>query len=317
MASFSFPDFNVPGFPFQNYMQQLAAAFTPPNQQFSNASQYGRFNGVNNNGFGLSPNQFQGLFGFQPGPQLPFQPPYANNGMLGSNQGPGANPGRTPPPGTGIPGSGGAGTGGATNGGSLPIPNFPPFNPGAPSFTPGLPNVVPAGASGTPGLPTPPNNGIPPAGYAPPTSGTQGATPLAPLPASNMANNQLKSATQLGALPQSSFSNGLGGLPLDPNMAMTPASQWFAQQYAKINPQLNYSVDAFNNARNAGRNDLAYMMASQGGQGFRDQIAQQGGMSPDAMNQFINNSFYNQGGATAQYNPANIAALLGFGARNG
>lgn len=89
-----FPNFNLQGFPYANLPQQAAAAFAP--QQFSNASQYGRFNGVNNNAFGLFPNQFGALFGYQPGGQMQFQPPYANNGMLGSNQGPGANPGMAP-----------------------------------------------------------------------------------------------------------------------------------------------------------------------------------------------------------------------------
>ncbi len=80
-----FQNFNVPGlnFPFQNLPAQASAAFAP--MQFSNGSQYGRWNGVNNNAFGLFPNQFQPLFGYQPqGGGMQFQPPYANmNG--GSN----------------------------------------------------------------------------------------------------------------------------------------------------------------------------------------------------------------------------------------
>src|SRR6185503_13280653 len=45
----------------------------------------------------LFPNQFQPLFGANPGGgQMQFQPPWGNNGTLGSNQGPGANPGMTP-----------------------------------------------------------------------------------------------------------------------------------------------------------------------------------------------------------------------------
>jgi len=90
---FQFPQFNIPGmnFPFPSLPAQASAAFAP--QQFSNGSQYGRWNGVNNNAFGLFPNQFRGMFGFQPGGSMAFQPPYGNNGGLGSNQGPGANPG--------------------------------------------------------------------------------------------------------------------------------------------------------------------------------------------------------------------------------
>ncbi|MGN6589881.1 MAG: hypothetical protein ACTHKE_06295 [Sphingomicrobium sp.] len=87
----------MPGFPYANLPQQIAAAFVPPNQQFSNGSQYGRWNGVNGNAFGLFPNQFQGLFGYQPqGGGMQFMPPYGNNGQIGSNQGPGSNPGVAP-----------------------------------------------------------------------------------------------------------------------------------------------------------------------------------------------------------------------------
>jgi len=89
---FQFPQFTTP-FPYSSLPDQLQASFAPPNGQFTNGSQYGRWNGVNNNAFGLFPNQFQPLFGTTPGgTQMQFQPPWGNNGTLGSNQGPGANP---------------------------------------------------------------------------------------------------------------------------------------------------------------------------------------------------------------------------------
>jgi len=94
-APFSFPQFNMPGFPFTSLPDQLAQSFVPPNQQFTSGAQYGRWNGVNNNGFGLFPDQFQSLFGSPSPPPMQFQPPYGNNGTLGSNQGPGSNPGGT------------------------------------------------------------------------------------------------------------------------------------------------------------------------------------------------------------------------------
>lgn len=81
-----FPNFNIPGlnFPFPSLPAQASAAFAP--QQFTDGSQYGRWNGVNNNAFGLFPNQFGPLFGYQPqGGNMQFQPPYGN--MTGGYQG--------------------------------------------------------------------------------------------------------------------------------------------------------------------------------------------------------------------------------------
>lgn len=223
--------------------------------------------------------------------------------FLGYPSGTNANPGPTNgyPQGSqtvGTPGPGAAGVpnaaGAPTNGGALPIPNFPAFGPGQSPFTPGLPNVAPAGVA--------PSGAVQP-GITPPPSVGNGT-----------AGNQLKSATQ-------SFSNG-GGLPLDPNMPMNPAAQWFAQQYARLNPQMNYSVDSFNNAVKAGRTDLAYMQLAQGGQAFRDAVQKANGWDNGQMNSVINSYglYGNDGGGqgmtgmAAQYNPANISALLGLGA---
>jgi len=99
MTTPTFPQFNMPGFPYTSLPNQLAASFMPPNQQFTSGAQYGRWNGVNNNAFGLFPDQFASLFGSPVPPPMQFQPPYGNNGTLGSNQGPGSNPGGTPNPG--------------------------------------------------------------------------------------------------------------------------------------------------------------------------------------------------------------------------
>ena len=136
MADFQFPNFGVP-FPFQNLPQQLQASFVPPNQQFSNGSQYGRWNGVNNNAFGLFPSQFQSVFGSSTAPPMQFQPPWGNNGLLGSNQGPGSNPGMSQPQG-----------GAPTPNGGAPAPSG-----GAPS-----PYPQPGPDSGNPGFGAPPSS---------------------------------------------------------------------------------------------------------------------------------------------------------------
>lgn len=122
------------------------------------------------------------------------------------------------------------------------------------------------------------------------------------------------------AAPTGQFSNGLG---LDPNnlpamlgggTANTPQKQWFVQQFNAMNPALNYSVGAFNNARDAGHNDLAYMMLAQGGEPFRQAVANADfGGNRQALNPFINSGFA-QGGATAQYDPQTVAALRALGA---
>src|SRR6478609_4504632 len=132
-SNFQFPTFNVP-FPYSSLPEQLQASMVPPGQQFTNGSQYGRWNGVNNNAFGLFPDQWPSVFG-SPVPQpMQFQPPWGNNGTLGSNQGPGSNPGMSPPPGPPPGGSaGGPPTPTGDNfGGYQPIQTYP-----APNLTPG------------------------------------------------------------------------------------------------------------------------------------------------------------------------------------
>lgn len=174
MADVTFPQFNVP-FPYASLPDQLAASFVPPNQQFSNGSQYGRWNGVNNNAFGLFPGQFQSLFGSPTAPPMQFQAPYGNNGYLGSNQGPGSNPGMSPPQSTPpanqpMP---------AAPGTNVPAPGMypPPLNPGQSPFQAGLLNP-PAGYSG------PPGGTQPPAGTVPsPTN--------SPIPGSLSSNNKM------------------------------------------------------------------------------------------------------------------------------
>ena len=179
---FSFPQFNMPGFPYANLPEQLAASFGPPNGQFTNGSQYGRWNGVNNNAFGLFPDQFQSLFG-SPAPQpMQFQPPYANNGYLGSNQGPGSNPGNQPPPppSTPPPQSGpppqqplpGAVQG---PGGTYPMPTSPQFID---------PNRQPVGGIGAapPGPPLTGTTSVPPSGFNPGDSNLKMAQSGSPQP---------------------------------------------------------------------------------------------------------------------------------------
>jgi hypothetical protein len=229
MSDFQFPNFNTPGFPYQNFLEQLAASLQQPS-----SGSYKRF-GATGSGAG-SPNS--------PGtPSGPSNPP-------------------------------------------VTIPNFPAFGPGQSPFQSGLPNVAPAGANG--GLLNSP----------PPT------TPSV----ATKAPGQQKAGTGL-------FGNGMGidanNLPamLGGGQASTPQAQAFVNAYNQMNPALSYSPQAVQNAQNAGRNDLAYLMLAQGGQGLRDAA----GATPDS----INNAFYNQGGATARFDPATIAALLGFGARRG
>jgi hypothetical protein len=127
------------------------------------------------------------------------------------------------------------------------------------------------------------------------------------------ANDQTtKAGTPPPAAPPGYFSNGLG---VDPNhlpgmlgggAATTPQAQAFIAAYNQMNPQLAYSAQTVQNARNAGRNDLAYMMLAQGGQGLRD--------AAGAGANEINRDFYQQGGATTQFDPATIAALRALGA---
>src|SRR6187551_2441899 len=176
MADFQFPNFTTP-FPFQNLPAQLAASFVPPNQQFSNGSQYGRWNGVNNNAFGLAPSNFQSLFGSPTPPPMQFQPPYGNNGTMGSNQGPGSNPGGAPAPMPKIAGGMGGGLlGGITQSGG----NFTP---------PSIPNVAGSNQAFS-------SNFTPNAAAGPGSLGAQQAHYLA------MRPNSLQ-AQKMAALPQS------------------------------------------------------------------------------------------------------------------
>jgi len=88
---FRFPQFNQPGFPYQDQPQQTAASIAQGNGPFSNGSQYGRWNGLNNGGLGLGSSQAPALFNGQP-PPMQYQPPWGSN--------PGANAGLPPiPPG--------------------------------------------------------------------------------------------------------------------------------------------------------------------------------------------------------------------------
>lgn len=106
----------------------------------------------------------------------------------------------------------------------------------------------------------------------------------------------------------------------NPGMASAGSpQQWFINQYNQMNPQLNYTTDAFNNAVKAGRTDLAYMMLSQGGEGFRQAVRQANGWDSGQLNSVINSyGLYqtnpNTTGMAARYSPDNINALKSFGA---
>lgn len=114
------------------------------------------------------------------------------------------------------------------------------------------------------------------------------------------------------------YSNNLTNF--NPGMAAAGSpQQWFINQYNQMNPQLNYTTDAFNNAVKAGRTDLAYMMLSQGGEGFRQAVRQANGWDMGQLNSVINSyGLYqtnpNTTGMAARYSPDNINALKSFGA---
>jgi hypothetical protein len=49
----------------------------------TNGSQYGRWNGVNNNAFGLAPSGWPSLYGYHAPSQGAWQPPWGHNGAVG------------------------------------------------------------------------------------------------------------------------------------------------------------------------------------------------------------------------------------------
>lgn len=113
------------------------------------------------------------------------------------------------------------------------------------------------------------------------------------------------------------FSNNLTNY--NPAQAQTPQQQWFFQQLNKMNPQLNYTTDSFNNAVKAGRTDLAYTMLQQGGEGYRQAVRQANGWDMGQLNSVINSYglYGTNGGQTGMatpYNTQTIADLKSFGA---
>ncbi len=322
---FQFPQFNMPGFPYANLPQQIAASFGPPNGQFTNGSQYGRWNGVNNNAFGLFPDQFQSLFG-SPAPQpMQFQPPYANNGYLGSNQGPGSNPGNQPPPppSTPPPQSGpppqqplpGAVQG---PGGTYPMPISPQFidpnrqpvggigaAPPGPPLT-GTTSVPPAGFNSPP----PPTTNIPPPGATPPPTGipVNGSPMVKPLDSNlKMAGGPQVSPPQM---PQQGLLGGQFTInkQLNPSLATSAAGAKFIAGYNKMNPQMHVTAQDFNRVAQANPGQ-AFQLAQAGGQPFINAIMAQNGTNQDQMNQWLNNTGYNAPGAFAGLDPALLRSL--------
>ena len=94
MADSTFPNFNLPQFPYANMPQQLQASMQTP---ITNGSQYGRWNGAGLNGFGLAPSAWPSLYGYQAPQQGAFQPPWGHNGAVGQ-QPPAPGPQGLPPP---------------------------------------------------------------------------------------------------------------------------------------------------------------------------------------------------------------------------
>ncbi len=213
----SYPTYNVP-FPYQNLPQQLQASFTPPSGQFTSGAQYGRWNGVNNNAFGLFPSQWPSVFGSPTAPPMQYQPPWGNNGTLQSNQGPGSNPGMTPPPSGPPPQQ-------MPNPGQTPIygtmgtpvdPNKQPVGPPNPNMPPLYPQ--------TPGL----TYNVPPSGYNLPNKMGVASTPT-------QAPGTMTTGQQYGTAPynpnqqpgSSMWGNTTGPVNVG---ALTPTDQLYLQK---------------------------------------------------------------------------------------
>lgn len=125
-------------FPYQNFAQQASAAVQGP--PITNGQQYGRWNGVQNNAFGLAPSGWPSLYGYQAPQQGAWQPPWGNNGPTGG--GPGG------PPGAGVGGA--PGQGGGMPPPSQGVPQGVPMQPGMDPRNFGTPPSIPQGGSTQP-----------------------------------------------------------------------------------------------------------------------------------------------------------------------
>ena len=252
MANFTYPNFNIPAYPYQDLQQQMLASM----QQPSTGGLYGRW--------AVAPRQQgPGLLG---GANGPFGTPQPYGGTTAPNLV--TNPGAMP----GMPGA------------PMPIGDqwTQGLNPNAPMEQAQAGTTQPVGVSGGPQ-----------SYYTNPTTFGMNTGPQ---------NGQAFS------------SNTFNFNPADAN---NPASAQFIAGYNRKNPQMQFTVDDFNRA-NASDGQTAMLMATLGGQQFRNAIMGQDGWSQNQMNQFLNTVGYNGNGS--QYrglNPANVAALQKYGATFG
>ena len=272
-SNFTFPNFNVQGFPYQNLIQQLQASMQPPTP-----GSYKRFGGTgtpagapgNAAGGAGSPPPPMPLPGAVAGPGGTYPMPTAPQ-FIGNNRVPSGVPTPIAPPGPPLTGT----------------TSVPPagFNPSAPPA-----NIPPPGA-------TPPPTGIP----------VNGSPMVKPMGGTKMAQVSPPQMPQ-GLLGQS-FTIGE---QLDPRMAGNPLGQQFIEKYNRLNPVLHVTAQDFNRI-NAINPAVAYQLAAGGGQPYRDAIMAQNGTNQDQMNQWINNVAYNQGGLEQRMTPDVMAMLRSLG----
>lgn len=115
-------------------------------------------------------------------------------------------------------------------------------------------------------------------------------------------------------MAQQQFFNNVGNYaaPTNPN---TQGGSQFLQNFNASHPQMNYTVDAFNNANQTDA-PLALLMASQGGQQFRNAIMQQNGWNQGQMNNWLNQVQYEGQGQdySGGMSPGAVQRMQGFGA---
>ncbi len=260
-------DPQIPQFMLDQLHQSMQG---PP---LTNGSQYGRWNGNQNNGFGLAPSGWPSLYGYHAPQQLPWQPPWGNNGAANS-----PIPGSTMPvlPQGQMPQLPGGQMPQLPSGGQLPQ------LPGNGSFTP-VPgsSVLPKSSAPPPKVGMPSGPGMDPSNF--------GQAPQAPTGGPGQQYNFANSvATQSQSPTGRAFLQALQSGKYGPNAYA---------QYLASSPQ-SASVADFNRIAQSNPT-MATQMEAAGGQQFRNAI-----MANNGWNNYQNNSFINQYGS---------GALPGFG----
>jgi hypothetical protein len=239
---------------------QLAASMQGP--PLTNGSQYGRWNGVGLNGFGLAPSAWPSLYGYKAPPPLAFQPPWGHNGAVG-NPLPPTGPQGLPPP-SSLP---------QLQGGQMP------------QFPGGQLPQLPQGGQ-LPQLPT--NTALPKSSAPPPKVG--GPMPPGMDPA-NWA--QAPQAPTGGPNQQFNFANSIA------SQSQSPTGQKFLDalrsgfygpnayaKYLATTPQSG-SVGDFNQVAQSNPVMASQMLAA-GGQQYRDAVMAANHWTNQQLNSFIN-----------------------------